>query len=202
MMKKKIVLGSFLSLVLVQADCLGMKESESMDDATCKKLIVYGKTGQESQRRHPGHVSQKEKDYAVKIINMEQFREVTINQAEKLNSVTFCGVAINEDFTNKFEELFASGVDELIFENCHAVDGYSIPYLFDSLYQVVHLKIIGCKLGIQDAETILSLVSPYVIRTIDLSGNGLSKQDVFFNSMINQWIANRVCLDYPILCTP
>ena len=142
-----------------------------------------------------------EKAHTIKIISMNQFRTLTNNQTKELSSVTFIGVEINEEFVSKFWELFSDGVNKLSFESCHTTNGYSFSDLFDSLYQVIDLKIIDCQLDIQDATKILQLVSPYVIRTIDFSKNKFNSRDASFVCMVKQKVTGRMCLDKPILCT-
>ncbi|ORX86138.1 hypothetical protein BCR32DRAFT_325133 [Anaeromyces robustus] len=109
---------------------------------------------------------------------------------------------INDEFVEKFWELFSNGVNKLSFESCCTTNGYSFSELFDSLYHVIDLKIIDCQLDIHDASRVLSLVSPYVIRTIDFSRNKFSSQDASFVSMVKQKITGRMCLDTPIKCEP
>lgn len=197
-MIKKFVFGSYLALALFNIDCLGMEKIKGDSDILFRHKADSVTRG----RSLSDPVITKEKARDIEVTSMEQFRKLTIDQTKELESVTFRRMEINEEFVNKFWELFSAGVDKLSFENCHTANGYTFSYLFDSLYQVVNLKIIDCELSIEDADTILSLVSPYVIRTIDFSENRFSKRDASFKDMIERWITNRVCLDKPILCTP
>lgn len=197
-MIKKLVFGSCLAFALFYGDCLGMERTKSDSDVLSSRKA----TSVTRERRSSDPVTTQEKAHAIEITSMKQFRELTSDQTKKLNSVTFREVEINEEFVNKFWELFSNGVNELSFESCHTVDGYFFSDLFDSLYQVVDLKVIDCQLDIQDASGVLSLVSPYVIRTIDFSGNKFKGRDALFSSMIKQKVRGRMCLDAPVLCTP
>ena len=197
-MMKRFVFCSCLALALFNIDCLGMEMIKSDSDILSQHKadsVTHG-------RMLSDPVTAKEKAHAIEITSMKQFRKLTSDQTKELKSVTFREMEINEEFVDKFWELFSCGIKELSFESCHAVDGYTFSYLFDSLYQVVNLKIIGCELSIEDAGAILSLVSPYVIRIIDFSKNTFSSVDASFVSMVKQKVTGRMCLDTPILCTP
>ncbi|OUM56566.1 hypothetical protein PIROE2DRAFT_18775 [Piromyces sp. E2] len=101
------------------------------------------------------------------IFDSKDFQKLTLDDAKKLKSVIFQGMEIDEEFVDKFWELFSDRVNDLSFKGCHTSKGYSFSDLFDSLYH--------------DAGRVLSLTSPYVIRTIDFSGNKFNNRDVLFH---------------------
>ena len=196
-MVKKLILGLAVCCLFCE-NCSGMLQRSKSDSNVLQSKPV----SVVHVRKSSDPVTAQEKAHAIEITSMDQFRKLTRDQTKELNSVTFREIEVSEEFIDKFGELFSNGVNKLSFKRCHTVSGYTFSYLFDSLYQVVNLEIIDCELTIEDADTILSLISPYVIRTIDFSGNRFNKRDTYFKNMVERWITNRVCLDKPILCTP
>lgn len=157
---------SCLAGVLLNLNCLGMKRIKSDSDV----LSLHEIASAERKSRSSDFITAQKKAYTIEITSMAQFRELTKDQTRELKSVTFRGMKINEEFVNKFWELFSCGINELSFESCYTVDDYSFSDLFDGDYSVRKLIIKSNDLTVDDVDSIFALVYPYLIRHFVFGG--------------------------------
>ncbi len=172
-MMKKLVVCSLLALGLIQCDCFGIKKSNSTDGFTRKKLIVYGNTSQETQRRYSDPVTPKEKSDVSHRISVDQFLSMDEIEAKQYSDVNFCNVKFDRACADKFWEVF-NGMDNLLFDNCAFVDGCKFTDIFDGEYRVACLSLANCNIELDDVDSILCLLYPYNIKKLNFQNNGLS----------------------------
>jgi len=129
--------------------------------------------------------SQSFPDHTIEISTMKQFRNLTKEKAKKLKNVTFTKMEINEEFVDKFWELFIKGLNTLELIDCHLSSGYKFKDLFDGDYSISYLIIKSNDLSMDDIDHIFFLVYPHLIRKFVFYSNQLDL-DVVKSTLIKR----------------
>jgi len=116
---------------------------------------------------------------------MNQFNSLTMLQAHGLKHVTFRKMEINEEFIDKFCELFGNGVDHLKFEKCSLAQGVTFHDLFYGEYKVKYLEIKDSMLTDDDAIETFRSIYPWLLRSVIFSGMKLNVKKI--NSTLNYY---------------
>lgn len=138
----------------------------------------------------------------LEISNMKDFNKLASIEAKELKSVTFCGMEINEEFVEKFWNVFTDSVviKKLNFDRCSCANGFHYADLIASGTPSESLKITNCGLSVEEASDILLQANPYTLRYVDFSGNKFKKSDFDFQEMLKDRVIDRLCLDQADLC--
>lgn len=175
---RRFVLSSLLVFGLFCVESEGMQRSKSSSDILSQHqvaLITH-------KRASSDPVTMREKVRAIEICNVEDFQKLTLDEAKKLKSVTFRGMEINEEFVDKFWELFGEGIDYLKFDRCSLAQGETFHDLLYGEYMVKHLEINDSPLTDDDAIETFRSVYPWLLKSVTFSGMKLNVEKV--NSVI------------------
>ena len=171
---RRFVLPSLLVFGLFCVESEGMQRSKSRSDI----LSQHQAASITHKRGSSDPVTMQEKVRAIEICNVDDFQQLTLDEAKKLKSVTFRNMEINEKFVEKFWELFSSGVDNLTFDQCNLSDDCDFSDLLDGDYQVTSLSFTSCGIDLDDVDSILCRVYPYYIKNLNLTNNGLKYNEL------------------------
>lgn len=162
---KKLVLGLVLLLGCVDNSVVGMKKSRSTDDFGCKKLVVYGDSQIEGQRRMSEPVTRTEKDEAKsRVISVSKFLEMPENETQEYESVEFAHVIIDERFAASFAWKLKDSVN-LVLDCCTCAKGTTYKDLFAST-DVANLRINSCGLTNDEAVYIVRNLYPWTLESV------------------------------------
>jgi len=124
-------------------------------------------------------------EHTIEISTMDQFRNLTKEKAKNFKNVIFTKMEINEEFVDKFWELFLNGLNRLELIDCHLTSGYKFKDLFDGDYSISYLIIKSNDLSMDDVDHIFSLIYPHLIRKFVFYSNQLNI-DVVKNTLIKR----------------
>lgn len=139
----------------------------------------------------------------IEISNMEDFRKFTLlDDTKELPSVAFHHMEINEEFNEKFWNVFTDNITikNLIFDHCSCSEGFSFDDLIASGCPSDSLTITNCGLSVKEASAVLLQTNPYTVQHVDFSGNGFKKSDLDFQKMLERFVEDRLCLNRKDLC--
>lgn len=151
------------------------------------------------KKSHSLPVTKKEIDEVMHILEKNDFLAISPEEAREIKSISFEGIEIDSAFVEEFYSKMYHHFDNLSFKNCTLTEGRSFSDLFDSEYPVVNFEIVNCGISIEDAGTVLSLINPYLVKRINLSGNGFEEQrSLFEREILKKRVNGIMCLDAPI----
>lgn len=117
--------------------------------------------------------------------DIEKFYKLSEEAAQKLESVTFEGVDIDQKFVDQFWNVFPRGVSKLRFDEC-ALKGKQFSDLFDGEYYVVDLCIRSDTLTNDDIDSIFCMLSPYSVKKLEFDSSSICE------SFVQQSLQNRL----------
>lgn len=140
----------------------------------------------------------------IKIGSIEQFQKLSITDVQNMESISFNNMVVNDEFRDKFWELFLdSGLEnikKLEFKNCQLEKGVKYSELISSNgFTIGDLTISNCGLTIKDAKETLLLVNPYALNSVNFFGNGFNREDPEFKDLLETRVNGRLCLEDPYL---
>jgi len=139
----------------------------------------------------------------IEISHMEDFRKFTLfDDIKELPSVTFHHMEINEEFNERFWNVFTDNVTikNLIFDHCSCSEGFSFDDFIAGGCPSDSLTITNCDLSVEEASAVLLQTNPYTVQHVDFSGNKFESSDLDFQEMLERLVDDRLCLDRRDLC--
>ncbi|KAG4084682.1 hypothetical protein H8356DRAFT_1298803 [Neocallimastix lanati (nom. inval.)] len=138
----------------------------------------------------------------IDICNMQEFQKLILDDVKEVKSVNFRGMEVNEEFVDRFWNVFGNDVtiEDLSFDHCFSSNGFSFSDIIAGGCPSNSLKITNCDITVDEASDILLQVNPYTVRFIDFSGNKFKQGDSNFQEMLKLRVYDRLCLEQANLC--
>ena len=109
-------------------------------------------------------------------------------EMKEIKSVIFKNVSLDKRFNFFFQQKISSKLDLLGFINCDLSAGNSFYDILPDGISLKKLLIINCGLTCEDFRSVLSLLDPYVLETMNVSNNKDIENDLAsFRHIVNYY---------------
>jgi hypothetical protein len=128
----------------------------------------------------------------LQVTDRQDFFSISDSQANHIRMIHCENQTLDQQFCLHWALLFGGKtLHEVRFDRCIFFDYISM--IFSSV-PMVNLAIRDSNLDVESCSKILPFLNPYLMRTLDLSGNKLGAQENLFFDLLKTWIYCRLSL--------